>query len=116
MIFNKEASDRYYELMTSLGVGISIPKRVTSDPGSEFCCEFAAKLIRGPHNVGPLPLGAVFEGGRHSLFTLWDALRDRVPELNGTLTEFHEILVHGPDFGHSFPLAKASVYEELATL
>jgi hypothetical protein len=67
--------------MKSIGVGISIPKSVICEPRTTLVCEFAAKLCKELHNVGPLPLGTIYEGGRENLFTLWTALKDRIKEL-----------------------------------
>jgi len=124
VIFNKEARDRYQETMSFLGVDITLRKSVISPPGTTLCCEFAAKLVRGGLDVGPLPLGALFSGTSFDLFTLWDSLGGRVPSLvPATIREDPAIqrLVHAPDFGPSFPLARSlqnglRVYDELATL
>jgi hypothetical protein len=118
VIFDKDVGEIYQSVMLDLGVGISLPKSVISPPNTLLRCEFAAKLCVGGLKVGPLPLGAIFSGTRSDLFSIWKALKVRVPELVPALTlerEFCQNLIHGPDFAQSFPLAEG-VYDELATL
>jgi hypothetical protein len=117
VIFSKKARDKYYTLITNLGIEISILKSVISEPGTPLLCEFAAKIFKDQCNVGHFPIGAIFHGGRYDLFTIWTALRERVPLLREIPDGcFEQNLIHGPDLGTAFPLSKDKVYAELSTL
>jgi hypothetical protein len=116
VIFSKEARSVYYQMVTDIGVGISLAKSVKSEPLEELVCEFAAKLVKGDRKVGPLPLGSLFRGTTLDLFTLWRAIRERALELIPGVETDRPDLIHGPDLGTAFPLRKEGVYAELTTL
>lgn len=110
VIANKEVADSYIDIITSMGVKISLPKRVLPRPLQGV--EFASKLINNQANLSPLPLGCLQTKTPLSMFTLWDALYSRGLELDAD-----PALFHAPDFPKSYPLGQGpSGYEGLRTL
>jgi len=108
IIANALVAIRYQEIMSSLGVGISLTKRVLPSP--LFGAEFASKIFANGEELSPLPFGLVLEGSSFSLFSLWTEIRTRVLRLPEHLKSRDMMtLTHAPDFGSLFPISGKSI-------
>lgn len=68
VIANSKVAQSYLDLMTKIGVDISMQKRIIPKNGISSA-EFASKLVRNGIDVSPYPLGLLVEGGLVRIFT-----------------------------------------------
>jgi hypothetical protein len=66
IIANRIVSQEYKLIMTSLGVDISISKRVVPGPHSSDGGEFASRLVKGDWDYSPLPVGLLLRNDTHN--------------------------------------------------
>nr|DAZ90609.1 TPA_inf: RNA-dependent RNA polymerase [Egaenus convexus mitovirus 1] len=104
VIFHHDVAMEYKKVIDSLGVEISTPKSI--EPFELFGAEFASQLVHENEqglitNLSPLPIGTIFEGGKTSLFQLWDSIWSRV---DCSLFEREGTVQHEPRFP-MFPCA-----------
>lgn len=76
VIFNSAVGASYKDIITSLGVSISLTKRV-SPKDALIRSEFASKLVCNGINISPLPLGLLFQFKSEDLFKFLLAYLER---------------------------------------
>nr|QQM16244.1 putative replicase [Kensystermes virus] len=102
VIANHNVAREYHNLITRLGVRISIPKSVIRSPEYKSL-EFASKLIVNEKDISPFPVGTILESRKNlsSLLTLWSQLVGRA-----LYSDYRELeCMTSPDLGPTFPLS-----------
>jgi len=69
VIANEKVAWAYKDIITRLGVDISISKTITPT-GGNFRCEFASKLVCNGTNISPLPVGLLIQNNIQRLISL----------------------------------------------
>lgn len=75
VIAGEKVAKKYKEVIEGVGVEISARKSIT--PGTRKGCEFASKLVLGPHDLRPLPVGLIVKRDLISRARLLDVVAKR---------------------------------------
>lgn len=87
VIFNELVAGRYFSIITSIGVSISLPKTIRPSTDNLRGVEFASKLIVNGVNISPIPLGMLFQHDSIRLSNLFVYVFEASYQLGG-----HELI------------------------
>jgi len=87
VIFSELVANRYFSIITSIGVSISLPKTIRPSTDNLSGVEFASKLIVNGVNISPIPLGLLLQRDSIRLCNLFVYIFEASFQLGG-----HELI------------------------